>query len=72
MKYHIRYRSGKTLRAEGEFQLVSEPAASPLPLPVIIDLQNRAIILDPRAVITDEQGVVVYNGGRVTAKDMAT
>ena len=65
MTYDVTYPSGTTFTIRGRFRAVHFDSVKPLLTPVIEQgppPAGRVMVLDPRAVITDRVGRVVFHG----------
>jgi hypothetical protein len=61
MIYSIQYPSGRTFNLSGDFELAPPMPNSRLKTPTISD-GNAVAVIDPRAVIYDDSGHIVYSG----------
>jgi hypothetical protein len=61
MTYHVRYPSGHQFEVTGDRFLIGATDDPAVRQPTIVD-GTRAYVLDPRAVITDATGVVLFQG----------
>jgi hypothetical protein len=63
MMYTIKYPSGRTFTAAGQFRLVPVPNMTGLHPSIWEDEPSmNVIMIDPRGVVTDEAGWCAYNG----------
>ena len=63
MRYTVKYPSQRVFAIEGTLVLRPSPTGSQIPLLCIDDAEaKRTTILDPRAIVTNDEGAVVFTG----------
>lgn len=63
MRYLVEYASGRKFKADGVLVVRPSPVnGSRLLLPCIDSEPNKTLVLDPRAIIKDVHGQVVFTG----------
>lgn len=60
--FHITYATGKVFELTGEFRVMEPFPGSELLVPVVIDSHGTAKAMDPRAVVRDSAGLVLFTG----------